>query len=88
MDKELYEFANDYTVISQHDYDALQYNDSILSLLITAIKRSAALDYSGDKITMPYGDLDAIIRTLLPDTYDEIITKLQADKQMEGDFGA
>ena len=88
MDKEQFEILSDYMGVTQFEYNALRHNDSIFTLLITAIKGSAKIDYSGEKIELPYGAIDSIVKILLPDTYDEIITKLKADKELEGDFGA
>ena len=88
MDKEQLEFLSDYMGVTQFEYNALRHNDGIFTLLITAIKRSAKLDYSGEKFELPSGVIDSIVKVLLPDTYDEIMTKLQADKELEGDFGA
>ena len=88
MDKELIEFMSDYAVITRTEYNALKDNNNLFYLLVEAIKTAVKFDYSGEKIDFPYGQFDAIIKTLLPDTYDEIITKLQADKELEGDFGA
>ena len=80
---------NNFTVeIPVSEYDALKYNDTILQLLLTAIKKTAVLYYNNDeRITLEYHALDDILRILLPETYSEIKTKLLADKQLEGEFG-
>lgn len=68
------------------EYVGLRYNDSVLDFLIQAMRNAARLDYSGKELRFCDEDLANAIKLLLPDTYDEILSKLKADKEMDKEF--
>lgn len=68
-------------------YDALKYNNTIFELLINALCDAASLDYSGKRLSFDSFAMDGALKVLLPETYNEIMTKLKADKEFEEGFG-
>lgn len=77
---------NTTVTISLVEYVGLRYNDSILDFIIQAMKNAARLDYSGKELRFYDEDLANAIKLLLPETYDEIMTRLIADKEMDKEF--
>lgn len=71
-------------LISRKDYDALKYNDALCGFLTEAIKNAAKLNYSGNGLYFEDTMLDEMFRLLCPVSYMETLTRLQADKEMEG----
>ena len=68
------------------EYIGLRYNDNILDFMIQALRNAARLDYSGNALSFDYSVIDSALKLLLPDTYDEILSKLKADKEFEKEF--
>ena len=75
-----------FVTIALVEYVGLRYNDSILDFMIQALRNAARLDYSGKRLAFDDSVIDSALKLLLSDTHDEILTKLQADKEMDKEF--
>ena len=79
--------ANGDIILSITEYDVLKYNNSILELMTVALQNAARLDYTGKKLTFDDYELDSVVKILLPETYTEVLTALQAQKNFDEEFG-
>lgn len=69
--------------IGINEYLGLNYNSNILDFLVEAFRNAARLDYTGKKLAFDDSVIDDALKILLPETYNEILQKLQADKEFE-----
>lgn len=75
-----------YITVNLETYEALICNDQLLTALIDAIKLSARLYTTEDHIFFDSEPLNSLLRVLLPETYEQLLTKLKADKEMDKEF--
>ena len=75
-----------YITVNLETYEALICNDQLLTALIDAIKLSARLYTTEDHIFFDSESLNSLLRVLLPETYEQLLTKLKADKEMDKEF--
>lgn len=76
---------DDKVIISVTEFEELIWNRTIFEVIVSALKNSAVLDYTGNALMFHDDELVNVFKSVLPSTYANLLTRLQDDKQMDGD---
>lgn len=69
------------TVITTDEMEVYISDERTLEILIEALKASARLDYTGNGLTFDFSELAPVVRAVLPETYNRLLTKLKKEKE-------
>lgn len=75
-----------YYTVEKTEYDALKFNDAVVQFLIEALKNAARLNYANDGLYFNDSVIDNAVKMLLPDTYAELMKRLQEQKAADDLF--